>query len=114
MERYNFICKNSESSAGCVKNDISFNVNKCPEITLLNSMHLWIAIQTKYGSVVTSVIYRHPVATLPDIDNFRELNEIFYMLNGKKETFFCLRDSNVDFIQISNNEAILQICKHVD
>jgi len=39
---------------------------------------LWIDIQTTNGSVVIGVIYRHPAATVTDIDNFSKgLNEIF-------------------------------------
>ena len=82
-------------------------MNQCSKTTLPNSKYLWIDNQTKNGSVITCVTYSHLVATLNNIDNFRERqNENFYTLNNNIQTFFCLGDINVDLTQISNNEAI--------
>ena len=92
LEGYKLIHSDSKTSAGGValyiKDTFTFSINECSQRKLRNVEHLWVDIQTKRGSLVVGVIYRHPDDSGPGIDKFNEeINDLFLTLNKNKYTF---------------------------
>ena len=96
LDGYTFIHRDSKTNAGAVglyiKNTTNFQLNQYFNYLLPNSEHLWIDIHTKTGPIVIGVVYRHPIAAVSAVDNFKDsLNEILISLNNSKKTVLLLR-----------------------
>ena len=86
---------------------MAYKIHEHSKTELTNAEHLWVEIQTKEESFVVGVVYRHPDENAVSIDRFSdEFNELLQSLNCENKEFYCVRDFNVDFMKITNKEAI--------
>ena len=66
-----------------------------------------ISIQTKRGSLVVGVIYRHPDNSSPGLDKFNEeINDLFLIINKNKSTLYCVGDFNINLLKLSDKAVI--------
>ena len=105
LEGYKLIHSDSKTSAGGValyiKDTLTFSINECSQRKLHNAEHLWVDIQTKRGSLVVGVIYRHPDDSGPGIDKFnKEINDLFLTINKNKGTLYCVGDFNTNLLKL--------------
>ena len=74
---------------------------------LHNAEHLWVDIQTKRGSLVVDVIYRHPDDSGSEIDKFNEeINDLFLAISKNKGTLYCVGDFNIKWLKLSDKAVI--------
>ena len=111
LDGYTFIHSDSTTNAGSVglyiKNKIKFELNQYSNYLLPNLEHLWIDIHAKKAPIVVGVVYRHPIATVSAVDNFKDsLNEILISLNNSKKQYYCFGDFNIDLMRMSANDSI--------
>ena len=111
LEGYKLTHSDNKTSAGGValyiKDTLTFSINECSKRKMQNAEHLWVDVQTKRGSLVVGVIYRHSDDPGPGIDKFNEeVNDLFLNINKNKGTLYCVGDFNIKFLKLSDKAVI--------
>ena len=113
LDGFKFNYVNSLTNAGGVglygEERIKFSVNKCVQCDLSFAETLWINVMLNDNSTVVGIVYRHPRSGPRDIEKFcKSMQDIFDILNKKKQPFYIMGDFNIDLLKISKKETIRQ------
>ena len=100
LQGYNFIQNNSKTKAGGVgmfiKENISYNLSKFPQLNVLNCEDLWVTVEINNIEKVFGVVYRHPSNNFVQFQTGLEHNLI--TLNEKKLKYYICGDVNINLL----------------
>ena len=113
LDGYDFVYVGSLSKAGKVEFFVKYKINFITlddiELNFPCEDDLWIKINGK-PKLVVEVIYQHPKQTVVTIDEFSQtLHETLNKMNWKSQTFYVVRDFNVDLLK---NDRDNNVCKY--
>ena len=101
LNGYDFLHADSETLAGGVglyiQNKLDYSVNSEINCGLNYVENIWIKTQTKNGTLMIGVVYRHPVSYVENIEIFSNaMSDIFHEFNHKKYSYIVVGDFNLD------------------
>ena len=110
---YNFIHSDSQTRAGGVgfyiKSSLTYTLRRDIDLNLKAVENMWIQIETNTKPITIGVVYRHPVYTVDQLNNFNDrLETIFHNLTNSKLDFFRTGDFNIDLQSLHSNHIFLK------
>ena len=108
LNGYDFLHADSETLAGGVglyiQNKLDYSVNSEINCELNYVENIWIKTQTRNGTLMIGVVYRHPVTYVEDIENFSNaMSDILHEFNHKKYSYMVVGDFNLDLMKVCSN-----------